>query len=60
VFEAHAIRRLPLVTGEGLVGMITADDLIVDLAGDLGRLARPITGQVLFGHAEPPTPAVPA
>jgi CBS domain-containing protein len=60
VFDAHAIRRLPLVAGDRLVGMVTTDDLFVDLAGDLGRLVRPVTGQVLFGHPEPSPPAVPA
>jgi CBS domain-containing protein len=60
VFDTHAIRRLPLVADDRLMGMITTDDLIVDLAGDLGRLVRPVTGQVLFGHPEPAPPAVPA
>lgn len=58
VFEAHPIRRLPLVSDGRLVGMVTMDDLVVDLSGDLARLIRPITGQVLFGHREAVTPAV--
>jgi CBS domain-containing protein len=57
IFESHAIRRLPLVEGERVVGMLTMDDLVVDLTGDLVRLSRPITAQVLFGHREPSTPA---
>jgi CBS domain-containing protein len=57
VFEEHPIRRLPLVDGERLVGMLTMDDLVVDLAADLVRLTRPVVGQVLFGHREPTTPA---
>jgi CBS domain-containing protein len=60
VFDTHAIRRLPLVADDRLMGMITTDDLIVDLTSDLGRLVRPVAGQVLFGHPEPATPAVPA
>jgi CBS domain-containing protein len=59
VFEDHAIRRLPLVAGERLVGMLTMDDLVVDLTADLARLTRPIAGQVLFGHREPVAPATP-
>jgi CBS domain-containing protein len=59
VFEDRAIRRLPLVAGEQLVGMLTMDDLVVDLTGDLLRLTRPIVGQVLFGHREPVAPATP-
>lgn len=57
IFESHAIRRLPLVEGDRVVGMLTMDDLVVDLTGDLVRLSRPITAQVLFGHREPSTPA---
>jgi CBS domain-containing protein len=57
IFESHAIRRLPLMEGDRVVGMLTMDDLVVDLTGDLMRLSRPITAQVLFGHREPSTPA---
>lgn len=57
VFEEHPVRRLPLVEADRLVGMVTMDDLVVDLASDLGRLTRPILGQVLFGGPEPVTPA---
>lgn len=57
VFESHPLRRLPLVDGNRVVGMLTMDDLVVDLAGDLARLTRPVTAQVLFGHSEPSTPA---
>lgn len=57
VFEERAIRRLPLVEGDRLVGMLTVDDMMVDLTADLVRLTRPVVGQVLFGHREPVTPA---
>jgi CBS domain-containing protein len=60
IFERHALRRLPLVDGDRLVGMLTMDDLIVDLTADLARLTRPVTAQVLFGHREPATPVAPA
>lgn len=56
-FESTPVRRLPLVEGGRIVGMVTIDDLVIDLASDLGRLSRPITGQVLFGHQEPASPA---
>jgi len=58
VFDEHAIRRLPLVADDHLVGMLTVDDLVVDVTADLARLVRPVTDQVLFGHAEPSPPAV--
>jgi CBS domain-containing protein len=59
IFERHAIRRLPLVADQRLAGMLTMDDLVVDLTADLARLTRPITAQVLFGHREPVAPAAP-
>ena len=38
--------------------MITVDDLLMDLAADLGDLARPVTAEVIFGHHDGPLPAV--
>jgi CBS domain-containing protein len=52
IFRTRAIRRLPLVDGDAIVGMLTTDDLLIDLIADLGEIVRPITGQVVFGHAE--------
>jgi len=60
VFETHPIRRLPLLDDEGaLVGLVTADDLLVNLSSELAELVRPITAQVLFSHSEADVPAVP-
>ncbi|MBK5289664.1 MAG: CBS domain-containing protein [Acidimicrobiia bacterium] len=57
IFRSHAIRRLPLIEAGAVVGMLTVDDLLIDLTADLGDLARPITGEVIFGHAEARVPA---
>jgi CBS domain-containing protein len=57
LFRTHALRRLALVRGGQFVGMITVDDLLVDLAGDLSDLARPVTAEVIFGHHDSPPPA---
>ncbi len=57
IFRSHPFRRLPVTENGALVGMLTVDDLIIDLAADLGDLARPVTGQVIFGSPEPATPA---
>jgi CBS domain-containing protein len=57
LFRSHAVRRIVLVDGDRPVGVVTVDDLLVDLAADLADLARPVTGQVLFGHGEPGVPA---
>ena len=56
VFRSHAIRRLAIVRGDKFVGMITIDDLLINLAADLADLARPITAEVIFGHRDPPVP----
>lgn len=56
VFRSHAIRRLAVVRGQEFVGMITIDDLLVDLAADLSDLARPVTAEVLFGHRDAAVP----
>jgi CBS domain-containing protein len=52
IFHSNAIRRLPLVHDGRVVGMLTTDDLLVDLVTNLGDLLRPITGQVVFGYPE--------
>lgn len=58
LFRTHAVRRLAVVRGERFVGMITIDDLLIDLAGDLADLARPVTAEVLFAHRDSPVPVV--
>ncbi len=57
VFARHAIRRLPLLDHDRMVGMLTLDDLLMDLSSDLANVTRPITGEVLFGHPEASVPA---
>jgi len=59
IFHSHAIRRLPLVTDGRIVGMLTTDDLLIDIVADLGDIVRPITGQVVFGYSEPVNLPVP-
>ncbi len=56
VFGQHALRRLAVVERERFVGMITIDDLLVDLATDLSELVRPIAAEVLFAHRDSPVP----
>ena len=58
LFRTHAVRRLALVRAGQFVGMITVDDLLIDLAGDLSDIARPVTAEVVFGgHHNNPGPA---
>jgi CBS domain-containing protein len=57
LFRSHAVRRLAVVREDRFVGMISVDDLLVDVAADLADLARPVTAEVLFAHRDSPVPA---
>jgi CBS domain-containing protein len=57
LFRTNAIRRLAVVRGGQFVGMITIDDLLVDVAADLADLSRPVEGEILFAHHDSPVPA---
>ena len=57
MFRSHGVRRLAVERDGRFVGMITVDDLLVDLAGDLSDLARPVTAEILFAHRDAPVPA---
>ncbi len=57
ILRSHAIRRLPVLDGGAVVGIVTVDDLLIDIASELVQLARPVTGQVIFGSPEPRSPA---
>jgi CBS domain-containing protein len=48
LFRTHAVRRLAIIDYDVFVGMITVDDLLVDLATDLFDLARPVATEVLM------------
>lgn len=57
-FRTHAVRRLAVVRDGRFVGMITVDDLLIELAADLTDLARPIEAEVFFAHRDAAVPAV--
>jgi CBS domain-containing protein len=57
ILGSHPFRRVPVVDGERMIGMVTVDDLIVRLAGDLHELTKGVTAQLLFGHRQPQPPA---
>lgn len=56
LFRTYAIRRLAVVRFGQFVGMITVDDLLMDLAADLTDLARPVAAEVLFAHHDSAVP----
>ena len=52
LFHSHPFRRLPLVDDGRMIGMITVDDVAIDLVSELDSLFRPVVGQVIFGGPE--------
>jgi CBS domain-containing protein len=59
LFRKNAVRRLAVVRDDRFVGMLSIDDLLIDLAADLSDLARPVTAEVIFGHHDSPLPVAP-
>jgi CBS domain-containing protein len=59
LFRANPIRRLAVVRGNRFSGMVSIDDLLIDLAADLADLARPVTAEAIFGHRDAGLPATP-
>ena len=57
VFGQQAIRRLVVERNGVFVGVLSADDLLIDLASDLAAVVRPIGAEVLFGHRDSAVPA---
>lgn len=56
-FRAHEGRRLAVVRGRRFVGIISIDDMLIDLAGDLTDLARPISSELKTAQRDSPVPA---
>lgn len=57
IFRTNAVRRLAVTDGGRFVGVISIDDLLIDLAADLADLARPVTAEAIFAHRDSPVPA---
>ncbi len=51
-FRTHGVRRLAVVRDGEFTGMITVDDLLVDLADDLVGLSRPIDAEIHHAHRD--------
>jgi CBS domain-containing protein len=56
LFRTNAVRRLAVVRDGQLVGVISIDDMLMDLAAELADLARPVTAEVLWGHRDSAVP----
>jgi CBS domain-containing protein len=57
LFRSNGVRRLIVVDHGAFIGVLSVDDLLVDLAADLADLARPVTGEVIFGQHDGKVPA---
>ena len=61
VFASHAVRRVPLVDHDRVVGVVTLDDAMVSTAAALSDLAGVLSTQIAFPKAgdEAAVPAMP-
>lgn len=57
LFRSNGVRRLIVVDHGAFIGVLSVDDLLVDLAADLADLARPVTAEVVFGQHDGKVPA---
>ncbi len=59
-FHHHAVRRMPVVDGDQVVGLVSLDDLIVALSKVFADVTHGMTAQLVFPHGndEPPVPAL--
>lgn len=60
VFRREAIRRVPIIDHDTVVGVVSLDDAMVSTASHLTGLAGVLSAQIMFPHGrdEPAPPAV--
>lgn len=60
VYTHHAVRRVPIVDHDRVVGVVSMDDVLVALANDLTDVTNVLAAQIMFPHAgdEPAVPAM--
>ncbi len=51
VFRHHAIRRVPIVDHDRVVGVVALDDVLVLVADELSTMSKVLAGQIMFPHA---------
>jgi predicted transcriptional regulator len=51
VFRDHAVRRIPIVDQDRLVGVVSLDDVMVLIADELSVVSKVLAGQIMFPHA---------
>lgn len=50
LFGTHPIRRIPVVEGHRVVGVIAVDDLLTALTAELSDVTRGLSAQTMFPH----------
>lgn len=56
LFSTHAVRRAAVVDHDRVVGVVSLDDVLVSIAGDLSIVANVLSAQIMFPHATDPAP----
>jgi CBS domain-containing protein len=57
VFRAHAVRCVPIVDHDRVVGLVSLDDVMVLVADELSTVSKVLAAQIMFPHATTePTP----
>lgn len=51
VFRDHAVRRIPIVDGDRVVGVVALDDVMVLVADELSTVSKVLAAQIMFPHA---------
>jgi len=57
-FARHALRRLAVVDAHRFVGIVSLDDLLLDLSDDLRSLTAPLAAEVAAPQRDSPLPVV--
>ena len=56
IFRDHAIRRLPVLDGRRIVGVLAVDDLLIRTEQEMSDLVHPLADEVFAPHHEAPPP----
>ena len=51
LFAEHAVRRVPIIDHDRIVGVVSLDDAIVSMASSIAAVAKVLSAQILFPHA---------
>ncbi|MCK9923484.1 CBS domain-containing protein [Frankia sp. AgPm24] len=58
IFHDHALRRLPVLDGRRVVGIVTVDDLLIRSERQMADLVHAVHDETFAPHREPASPVV--